>query len=316
MTGLKAPEPSHQHDSDAPAAAQEPSLACVLSFNASDPMGGGGLTGDALALGSVGAHLLPVATGAYLRDSRETVGHAALDAGAIAEQARLIAEDAPLLAVKVGFVGSAEAVAAVASFTSDYPDLPVITYLPDLSWWDEQDIDNYHDALRELLLPQTAVLVGNNTTLRHWLLPETASRRHANATDLARAAAELGVSYVLVTGLPRPGERIANVLVSPQAELCVQEFERIEADFMGAGDTVSAALTGLLAQGADLTEAAQEALQYLDQALGQGFCPGMGRAVPDRLFWAETDTDIEGESRADDAPTPQDLLPSRHELKH
>ena len=62
----------------------------------------------------------------------------------------------------------------------NYPDLPVITYMPDLSWWDEHEIDDYHDAVRELLLPQTAVLVGNNTTLRHWLLPESASRRHAD----------------------------------------------------------------------------------------------------------------------------------------
>jgi hydroxymethylpyrimidine/phosphomethylpyrimidine kinase len=185
----------------------------------------------------------------------------------------------PLQAVKVGFVGSAEAVAAVASFVSDYPELPVITYMPDLSWWDEQQIDNYLDALRELLLPQTAVLVGHNTTLRHWLLPDTASRRHTDATDLARAAAELGVSYVLVTGLVKPGERIGSVLVSPQAELCVQEFERIEADFLGAGDTLSAALTGLLAMGSDLTEATVEALQYLDQAWTTAFAPAWAGAA-------------------------------------
>ena len=315
MTGLTASETSHERDNDASPPEAEGSLACIVSFNAVDPTGSGGLSGDALALGSVGAHLLPVVTGAYLRDSRETVGHAPLEAAAIAEQARLIAEDMPVLAVKVGFVGSPEAVAAVASFASDYPDLPVITYMPDLSWWDEHEIDDYHDAVRELLLPQTAVLVGNNTTLRHWLLPESASRRHADATDLARAAAELGVSYLLVTGLPRPSERIGNALVSPQAELCVQEFERIEADFLGAGDTVSAALTGLLALGSDLSEATVEALQYLDQALDHGFCPGMGRAVPDRLFWAEAD-DPSTTSAAPEAPTPDDLTQVLHETKH
>lgn len=314
MTGLNAPETSHERDSDPSPPENEAPLACIVSFNAIDPTGGGGLSGDALVLGSVGAHLLPVVTGAYLRDSRETVGHAPLDAVAITEQARLIAEDMPVLAVKVGFVGSPEAVAAVASFASDYPDLPVITYMPDLSWWDQHEIDDYHDAVRELLLPQTAVLVGNNTTLRHWLLPESASRRHADATDLARAAAELGVSYLLVTGLPRPSERIGNALVSPQLELTVQEFERIEADFMGAGDTLSAALTGLLALGSDLSEATVEALQYLDQALDHGFCPGMGRAVPDRLFWAETDTP--DAPPAGDAPTHEDPSRPNHDLKH
>lgn len=315
MSGLTSPEASHERDSSDSGSEADGAPACVLSFNANDPTGAGGLTGDALVMGSVGAHLLPVMTGSYLRDSRETVDHAALDAAAIAQQAQLIAEDMPLQAVKVGFVGSAEAVAAVASFVSDYPELPVITYMPDLSWWDEQQIDNYQDALRELLLPQTAVLVGHNTTLRHWLLPDTASRRHTDATDLARAAAELGVSYVLVTGLVKPGERIGSVLVSPQAELCAQEFERIEADFLGAGDTLSAALTGLLAMGSDLTEATVEALQYLDQALDHGFCPGMGRALPDRLFWAEAE-DPPTTGTAPDAPAPDDLTQVLHDTKH
>jgi hydroxymethylpyrimidine/phosphomethylpyrimidine kinase len=220
----------------------------------------------------------------------------------------------PLQAVKVGFVGSAEAVAAVASFVSDYPELPVITYMPDLSWWDEQQIDNYLDALRELLLPQTAVLVGHNTTLRHWLLPDTASRRHTDATDLARAAAELGVSYVLVTGLVKPGERIGSVLVSPQAELCVQEFERIEADFLGAGDTLSAALTGLLAMGSDLTEATVEALQYLDQAWTTAFAPAWAGRCPTGCSGPRPKTPATG--TAPDAPTPDDLTQVLHDTKH
>ena len=74
MTGLNAPETSHERDSDPSPPENEAPLACIVSFNAIDPTGSGGLSGDALALGSVGAHLLPVVTGAYLRDSRETVG--------------------------------------------------------------------------------------------------------------------------------------------------------------------------------------------------------------------------------------------------
>ena len=315
MTRSSAPEPSRDNDTADETAAPHDTLPCVLSFNASDPTGAGGVVSDAMVIASIGAHALPVITGAYVRDTREIMGHASLGDDAVAEQAGAVAEDIPLHAIKIGFAGSAEAVAAIAAFVSDYPAVPVVAYMPDLSWWSEDEIDNYLDAFRELLLPQVAVLVGNNTTLRHWLLPESASRRHADATDLARAAAELGVSYLLVTGLPRPSERIGNALVSPQAELCMQEFERIEADFLGAGDTVSAALTGLLALGSDLTEATVEALQYLDQALDHGFCPGMGRAVPDRLFWAEAD-DPSTTSAAPEAPTPDDLTQVLHETKH
>lgn len=298
-------------------------LPCVLSFNAADPVGGGGVVSDALVIASIGAHALPITTGVLLRDTREALGHTALDHATVAEQARLVAEDVPVQTIKVGFAGSAEALAAIAAFSSDYPDAPVIAYLPDLSWWDEQAIDDYLDAFRELLLPQTAVLVGNNATLRHWLLPESASRRQTSVTDLARVASELGVSYVLVTGLPLPGDRIGNVLASPRGELLHQNFERIDAAFLGAGDILSAALAALLACGSDLNEAATEALQYLDQALDHGFRPGMGRAVADRLFWAESAQDDSpagddppAEDDATEPATLHDLHPSPNETKH
>jgi hydroxymethylpyrimidine/phosphomethylpyrimidine kinase len=288
----------------------------VLTFNAGDPIGAGGASSDALVIASIGAHALPVVTGVYLRDSRDTEGHVALDDSAVAEQARLVAEDAPLHTIKVGFVGSAETLAAVAAFASDYPAVPVIAYMPDLSWWGEQEIDNYLDAFRELLLPQTAVLVGNNTTLRHWLLPESASHRHPRATDLARAVADLGVPYVLVTGIPLAGDQLGNVLATPQAELVSLPFERIDAGFLGAGDILSAALAALLATGSELADAATEALRYLDQALDHGFRPGMGRAVADRLFWAESDDDPADDHDGAATPSHLDIPDPFNETKH
>ena len=39
----------------------------------------------------------------------------------------------------------------------------------------------------------------------------------------------------------------------------------------------------------DLPEAASEALHYLDRCLDEGFRPGMGQVIPDRLFWALPD---------------------------
>ena len=303
--------------SGTPAEAVEETLACVLSFNASDPSGSGGIASDALVIASIGAHVLPVVTGAYIRDTRETFGHVAFDDTAIAEQARLIAEDIPVQTIKVGFLGSPEAVSAVAAFAADYADLPLIAYMPDLSWWADDAIDAYLDAFAELLLPQTTVLVGNNSTLRHWLLPESATRRHALPTALAHAAGEHGVPYVLITGLADEAGHLGNVLASPQAVLCSVSVKRIEATFVGAGDTLSAALAALLATGSDLTEAAQEALQYLDHSLDHGFHPGMGHAVADRLFWAQSTSPDDTGAEADPSPsTPTPISISPHDTKH
>jgi len=69
-------------------------------------------------------------------------------------------------------------------------------------------------------------------------------------------------------------------------------MERFDAVFSGAGDTLSAALAGLLAAGTDLQVATTEALTYLDHSLDSGFRPGMGHVIADRLFWAPQDEDI------------------------
>ena len=160
---------------------------CVLVFNASDPSGAGGLNGDALAIASVGAHMLPVVTGAYARDTAEIFEHFAFDEEAVAEQARAILEDVEVQLIKVGFVGSPENLAGIAGIAADYPETPVVAYMPNLSWWDEDRIEAYLDAFRELVLPQATVLVGNHSTLRRWLLPDWAGERPPTARDIARA---------------------------------------------------------------------------------------------------------------------------------
>jgi len=267
--------------------------ACVMVFNASDPSGAGGLAADVTAIASVGAHALPVVTGAYARDTAEVFDHFAFEEEVIAEQARAILEDVAVQVIKVGFVGSPEAVSTIAEIAADYAEVPLVAYMPNLSWWDEGQIDLYLDAFRELMLPQTTVLVGNHSTLWRWLLPDWTSDRSPTGRDIAKAASEMGVPYTLVTGIPLPDQFIDNVLATPQAVVGSEKFERFEAVFEGAGDTLSAALAALVASGTDLAAAATEALSYLDRCLDAGFRPGMGNVVPDRLFWAQPEGDIQ-----------------------
>ncbi len=308
------------HPSTPDAAAEENDVdtgpPCVLVFNASDPSGAGGLAADIGAMASVGAHALPVITGAYARDTAEIFNHFCFDEDAVTEQARAILEDVAVQVIKVGFVGSPETVSAIAEIAADYADVPLIAYMPDLSWWDESEIDAYLDAFRELMLPQTTVLVGNHSTLWRWLRPDWTGARSPGARDLAKAAADAGVPYTLVTGLPLPDQFIDNVLATPQAVLTSQRFERFEAVFTGAGETLAAALAALLANGTDLTAATAEALGYLDEALDAGFRPGMGHVVPDRLFWAQPEAGEPEPLTEEEAQALQVLDMPAHDTKH
>ncbi len=299
------PDPSAPADAAPPG---ETSLPCVMVFNANDPSGAGGLSADLTAMSSASAHVLAVVTGTYVRDTTEIHDHIAFDEDAVADQARCALEDMPVQAFKVGFVGNPENLSTIAGITTDYSEVPVIMYMPDLSWWDELAIETYLDACVELLLPQTTVLVGNHSTLSRWLLPEWEGDRPPNSREVARAAAVHGVPYTLVTGFNAADQYIESHLASPEAVLASARYERFEATFSGAGDTLSAALCALIAGGADLQSACAEALTYLDQCLDAGFQPGMGHAVPDRLFWAHDEDSDDAAATSEQESTPDSQL--------
>jgi hydroxymethylpyrimidine/phosphomethylpyrimidine kinase len=297
MRRKPAMNPQPQDGEAPPEALQEPAPpACVMSFNVNDPSGATGLAGDVATIAAMGAHPLPVLTSIVMRDTAEVFDHHPIDEEAVIEQARTILEDVTVTGFKVGFLGTADTVSAVAEILSDYAETPLVAYMPDLSWLDEDQQVPYLDAYRELILPATEVLVGNHKTLTDFLLPEWDSERPASARELAVAAGERGTRFVLVTGIMLPAKAgktgappeqfIDNVLASPQGALTGEKFERFEASFVGAGETLSASLAALLAAGSELQAAVGEALAFLDQSLDSGFRPGMGNIVPDRFFWA------------------------------
>ena len=310
-------------DAAVPAEAGDPSLQdasspdCVMSFNAADPSGAGGQAADVSTLAAMGAHALPITTSILLRDTAEIFDHHAIDAEVVAEQARTVLEDITVSGFKVGFLGSADAVSAVAEILSDYPDVPLVSYLPNLGWLDDDQAQPYLEAFRELILPATEVLVGNHKTLTDFLLPDWDSERPASARELAVAAGEHGTRFVLVSGImlatkggKAGGDQfIDNVLASPQGALTGEKFEMFETSFVGAGDTLSAALSALLAAGAELQAAVGEALAFMDQTLDSGFRPGMGNVVPDRFFWALPPDEDGDDSALEGDPVPEPELP-------
>ncbi|MEK0418171.1 MAG: hypothetical protein RI949_2177 [Pseudomonadota bacterium] len=301
---------------DGPAPAAEPSApACVMTFNVNDPSGAGGLAGDVATIAAMGAHPLSVITSILMRDTAEIFDHLPMDEEAVVEQARTILEDVSISGWKVGFLGSADTVAAVAEVLSDYTEVPLVAYMPDLSWLEEDQLQPYLEAYRELILPAAEILVGNRKTLCDLLLPDWDNERPPSPRELAVAAGERGTRYVLVTGIVLPSkgaqQQIDNVLASPQGALAGEKFERFDASFVGAGDTLSSALAALLAAGAELQAAVGEALTFLDQSLDAGFRPGMGNIVPDRFFWALPPTEGPSESPAgsDDSGGPDSTEP-------
>ena len=281
-------------EADTTALEEQPAPACVMSFNVSDPSGAGGTAADISTIAAMGAHALPIVTSIVMRDTAEIFDHHGIDAEVIVEQARSVLEDVTIAAWKVGYLGSTEGVSAVAEILSDYPDVSLVAYLPNLSWVEEDEQQAYLEAFRDLVLPQTEVLVGSHQTLTDFLLPDWEGERPPSSREIAVAASKHGTRFVLVTSVPLPDQFLDNVLASAQGPITGEKFERFETTFVGAGETLSAALAALLATGVELHAAVGEALSFLDQALDAGFRPGMGNVIPDRFFWALPADEEEG----------------------
>ncbi|MDE1980522.1 MAG: hydroxymethylpyrimidine/phosphomethylpyrimidine kinase [Betaproteobacteria bacterium] len=276
---------SHYHASMMTESTESPPA--VMFFNAADPSGSAGLAADLASCSAVGCHPLPVTTALWVRDTAEIFDTIEIEADAVVEQARAVLEDVEISAWKVGFLGSVDVVNAVAELLADYSQVPLVTYASNFHVLDESQTDDYIKAMQDLILPQTRVLTGNQSALTQLLLPEWDGEAPPTLDALMQKSQQLGVQYLLVTGIVASEGRVENVLMSPRRVLLRESFELFEAGFTGAGDTLSAVLTAILANGAKLDQAVHEAIEYLDHCLDFGYRPGMGQVVPDRFFWAQ-----------------------------
>ncbi|MBM3346329.1 MAG: hydroxymethylpyrimidine/phosphomethylpyrimidine kinase [Betaproteobacteria bacterium] len=293
----------------------------VLAFAGTDPTGGAGIQADLLTLASMGCHALSVVTAVTVQDTAGVEGVMAMDSDWVVDQARLVLEDMPVVAFKVGMVGSVENIAAIAEIVADYPDIPLILD-PVLASGrgDELASDDMQRALCELLLPQTTIITPNCQEARRLAraqalieagdagdgdqgdeVGDDSDRDTGGDPDLAECARRIlsmGCEYVLITGTHENTPQVINTLYNEAGVVRADTWERLPGSYHGSGCTLASAIAATLANGLDIPEAVREAQEYTWQSLAAGFRPGMGQLLPDRFFWAREIND----GRDDAAP--------------
>ncbi|WP_114809036.1 hydroxymethylpyrimidine/phosphomethylpyrimidine kinase [Paraburkholderia kururiensis] len=263
----------------------------VLTFGLSDPTGGSGIQADLMTLASMGCHGVTVLTGYTVRDSASCDEVTGLDPDTVATQARMLLEDMPIAAFKVGAAARAEVVSAIAEVVADYDDVPLIL-APDFTLDDEHVLaaDELREAIADLLAPQTTLLIADSATLLALAQPDG----DAEAPSLDAAISHLlsqGCEYIL--SMETGSHRLVNTLFSEDGQLRQDTWDRGPQRIMGLTDTLGAAVAALLANGQEPPEAVREAQEYLYQSTRSAFRPGMGAYLPDRFFWARSNDDDE-----------------------
>lgn len=265
----------------------------VLSFAANDPTGGAGLQADLLTVASLGCHPLSIMTAITKQDTTGVDDILPMDPEWVEDQARMVLEDMPVHAFKIGLLGSVETIAVIAEIVSDYPHIPLIMD-PVLTSGrgDELASEEMIDAMRELLLPQVTILTPNSLEARHLALRENdRSKTKLDLNLCAQRLIKMGCEYVLITGTHENTVQVTNTLYAAEGIVRSDDWQRLAHTYHGSGCTLASAIAACLANGLSVDDSIIEAQDYTWQALQSGFRPGMGQHIPNRLFWAKLDED-------------------------
>jgi len=259
----------------------------VLSFAATDPTGGAGLAADFLTCAALGCHSAGVVTGITVQDTRGVFSIQAIAAEVLEAQARAILEDMPVAAFKIGVTASVDNIGIIAEIIADYPDIPVVLDPVLASGRGDPLADEEMIAsLADLIVPQSTIVTPNSIEVR-----QLAEEEGLGLRECAETLLEIGAEYVLLTGTHEPTEKVINTLYAAHGTVRTFAWPRLPGSYHGSGCTLASAIASLLAQSLSVEEAVEDAQDYTWNTLKTAFVPGMGQAIPNRLFWLHEEED-------------------------
>lgn len=269
------------------AAESDPNLPVVLCFSGHDPCGGAGIQADIETLISHGCHPITVITCLTVQNTRDVYKLLPLSATDILEQTQCLLEDLPVAAIKIGLLGSIEALDAIESILKMLPETPVVLdpVLASGATGTPLVNQNLLHAIRTRLLPRVTLVTPNRNEAMQ--LAEGADSMGA----CGHALLALGTDYVLITGGDFDANEsvVTNRLYGGTQFIESFNWDRIPGEFHGSGCTLASSAAALLAHGLDMFTAAHEAQEFTWNAIKAARDPGQGQSIPNRLFWSLED---------------------------
>ena len=237
----------------------------VLSIAGSDSGGGAGIQADIKAFARSGVHGMTAITAVTAQNTAGVTRVYPLPPEAIVEQVKAVAEDIGVDAVKIGMLGTVEAIEAVEQSLELVSGAPVVLDPVMVAESGALLIDqDAREALGARLVPKATVITPNLEEARVLV----GAGAEVGQATLARSLVDLGPDAVVVTGghtaegldLFYDGERLEAL-----------DGERHPAGAAhGSGCTHSSTLAAQLAHGLDPLEAARVARRVASEAVRDG----------------------------------------------
>jgi hydroxymethylpyrimidine/phosphomethylpyrimidine kinase len=246
---------------------------CALSIAGSDSGGGAGIQADLKAFAACGVHGMTAVTAITAQNTVGVTAVQAISPEVIVAQVRAVVTDIGVDAVKIGMLGTAETIEAVArSLDLLAPGTPVVLDPVMVSESGAQLLDpSARTALIDRLIARATVVTPNLPEARG-LLALQAEPEDA-VEDLARAIHALGPAAVVITGGHR--ERAVDLFYDGSQLVEIAGARHPDGAAHGSGCTHSSVLAARLAWGDSPLEAARVAKRMASDAVGAGLA-GVG----------------------------------------
>jgi hydroxymethylpyrimidine/phosphomethylpyrimidine kinase len=264
----------------------------LLTIAGSDSSGGAGIQADLKTFSALATYGMSVICAVTAQNTRGVLSYQSVEAALIGDQLDAVFSDIRVDAVKMGMLGTAEAIAVVARKLREYAP-PIIVLDPVMiSKSGHRLLDaDAESALLETLLPLATVVTPNLSEAE--VLSGCAVSDEAGMRRAAEFLRGVGARAVLVKGGHL--ENSANDVLVDDAGLFVLKAERLEAlHTHGTGCSLSSAVAALLARGLPLRNAVSEAKAWVAAGIREGLAVG-GGCGPIHHFHAFYDA--EGELR-------------------
>lgn len=246
----------------------------VLSIAGSDSGGGAGIQADLKAFARCGVHGTCAITAITAQNTTAVRSIHPVPPQTIVDQVQAVAEDIGVDAIKIGMLGSAETIDAVARALDLVPAAPIVLDPVMVAESGADLLDEHaHAALLERLVPRAAVVTPNLAEAR--MLAGAAAGEPAEEEDeareverLARALHAAGAAAVVITGGHR-GEAI-DLFFDGGDPVAIHGERHAGGAAHGSGCTHSSALAAGLALGLEPLEAARRARTIAAEAVRDG----------------------------------------------
>lgn len=258
----------------------------ALTIAGSDSGGGAGVQADLKTFSALGVFGCSAITALTAQNTTGVQGVFPVEPAFVRRQIDSVFEDLRVDAVKIGMLGTAPIIEAVAEALRHWrPRLVVLDPVMVAKGGDRLLEENAVRALRERLLPLATVITPNLPEAAALLGEPPANERRAMPAVAARLQG-LGVPNVLVKGGHLVGPDCPDLLLHG-GELIWLEGRRVATRHThGTGCTLASAIAALCARGRPLPAACHDAKRWLEGALAAADRLGVGHGIgPVHHFW-------------------------------